>query len=52
MTKTSRFLCLIFGVLTNDLKKLLDLYILLIFQNFSNMKKFFQRFAQYAYIHC
>ena len=52
MTKTSRFFSLFFGVLTNDLKKLSDLYISLIFQNFSDMKKFFQRFTQYAYIHC
>lgn len=52
MTKTSRFLCQFFGVLTNELKKLWDLYILLIFQNFPDMKKFFQRFIQHAYIHC
>lgn len=52
MTKTSRFLCSFFGVLTNELKKLWNLYIPLIFDNFSDIKKFFQHFTQDAYIHC
>lgn len=52
MTKTSRFLCSFFGVLTNGLKKLWNLYVLVFFYNFSDMKKFFRHFIQDAYIHC